>query len=402
MATEEPVSPSREEQIQRLLGAYETHLRKTLPTTPQTLEQIERTAQDIGEEVKQEIQKEVADAQGAGVLSLPRLRQGFCPLDRQLQMGSGQCSVTVAALLARFAAYLPFETAARELELVCGIRLSAATLRRQAEAVGEHLAREWQQKEARLWAQPEREASARPRQLHLTCDGVMVHVGGTWREAKIGCAYERAEDKAGVKNATYYATLLPSQPFGKRLRTLGHEAGAENCGKVGFVADGAEWIWQEAGKYYPQRAQILDFYHACQHLGNVASAWHGEGSQQSAEWLETQKEDLLANRAERVLKTIEDWQPTTQSQAEVQRKEGAYLRTHLRRMRYETFAQSGYHIGSGVAEASCKNVVQARFKQAGMRWSESGAEAMLHLRTAWCNTQQADLMQAARGAMGFA
>ena len=115
-------------------------------------------------------------------------------------MGSGQCSVTTAALLARFAASLPFETAARELELICGIRLSAATVRRQAEAVGEHLASAWQQKEARLWAQPQREASARPRQLPLTRDGVLVPVGGVWREAKIGCAYKRAEG-ACVKNA---------------------------------------------------------------------------------------------------------------------------------------------------------------------------------------------------------
>ena len=49
MATEDPLPADREAQIQRLLGAYETHLRKTLPTGPQTLEQIERTAQDIGE-----------------------------------------------------------------------------------------------------------------------------------------------------------------------------------------------------------------------------------------------------------------------------------------------------------------------------------------------------------------
>ena len=93
------------------------------------------------------------------------------------------------------------------------------------------------------------------------------------------------------------------------------------------------------------------------------------------------------------------WQPTTHAHQEVQRRVAQYLQTHLRRMRYATFEQAGYHIGSGVAEAACKNVVQARFKQAGMRWSEPGAEAMLHLRTAWCNTQQADFADAARATM---
>src|SRR5207253_1169092 len=149
-------------------------------------------------------------------------------------------------------------------------------------------------------------------------------------------------------------------------------------------------------KYYANRVQILDFYHVCQHLGAVAVSRYGENSKEGADWLSVQKERLLENRAERVLQEIEEGEPKTLAQQEVQRKEGNYLRTHLRRMRYETFAKSGYHIGSGVAEASCKNVVQARFKQAGMRWSEPGAEAMLHLRTAWCSKGFTDFREMAR------
>lgn len=433
MSAEERDVTDREAQIKRLLRVFETDLRKHLPTGPQTLEQIETVAQEIGEATKQEIQKEIADAQRSeargrtvvcacgqaasyngmyarslvtrhGVLHWKRAyyycracRHGFCPLDQQMQIGSGQCSVTVRALLARFAAYLPFETAARELELVCGIGLSAATVRRYSEAVGEQFNAAWAQKEAQLWKQPEWEAAARPSQLHLTMDGVLIHVEGQWREVKVGCAYER-DAGGGVKQAQYTATLASSQAFGRRLRTLGQEAGAETCRNVGIVADGAEWIWQETGKYYPSRVQILDFYHACQHIAAVGSARYGEGSAEAAEWLSVQKERLLSNRAEGVLREIEQWEPKTAAQQEVQRKESNYVRTHLRRMRYETFEKAGYHIGSGVAEASCKNVVQARFKQAGMRWRKRGAEAMLHLRTAWCDTQQADFMQAARSA----
>lgn len=109
-----------------------------------------------------------------------------------------------------------------------------------------------------------------------------------------------------------------------------------------------------------------------------------------------QQTRLRANQVGWVLRDIATWQPKTQGQQEVQRKVGQYLRTYLRRMRYQTFEQAGDHIGSGVAEAACKNVIQARFKQAGMRWSETGAEAMLHLRSLWCNTQQTDFADIVR------
>ncbi len=435
MSVEDPIPAvsEREAQIRRLVAAYEQHLRQGLPTGPQTLEQIERQAEEIGEAVKRRIQQDVVDTQGSGyggkhlacacgkparymsqgvrqVVTVhgvvrmqrayyycPACKAGFCPLDGQLRLGSGVCSVLVQALVARFAAFLPFAQAARELKAICGIDLSVSTLRRQALLLGAQVQQQWAQEEAALWQAPDKEVAARPQHLHLTCDGVLLHVGGTWREAKIGCAYQKAEE-AGVEQTAYYATLHNSQAFGKRLRTLAHGQGADNCSQVGIVADGAEWIWQESGKYFARRVQILDFYHACQHLWQVAASRYGEGSEAAKMWMQRQQARLRANQVGWVLRDITIWQPKTQAQQEVQRKVSQYLRTHLRRMRYQTFAEAGYHIGSGVAEAACKNVIQARFKQAGMRWKEPSAEAMLHLRAAWCGTQQADFVQVATAA----
>ena len=429
--TPQPTSQEREEQIRRLVRAYEQQLRQSLPTGPQTLEQIERNADEIGQAVKQRIQKEVSEAQGSGyagrvlactcgkparhvadytrcVLTLHGAlrverayyycggcQQGFCPLDRVLQLGSGSCSVLVQALVCRFAAFLSFESAARELRLICGLGVSASTVRRIALAAGAQIQQQWTQPDTAQLRQEPAAGQTRLQQLHLTCDGVMLHVGGVWREAKMGCAYQKAHD-GGVTQAAYYATLSKSAVFGKRLYTLAQQQGAEQCRHVAVVADGAEWIWQEAGKYFATRVQILDFYHACQHLWQVAHSRYGEGSDAGQTWMQRQQARLRANQVGWVLRDIATWQPETHAQQEVQRKVCQYLRTHLRRMRYETFAQAGYHIGSGVAEAACKNVVQARFKQAGMRWKEPGAEAMLHLRTAWCNTQQTDFADVAR------
>ena len=93
------------------------------------------------------------------------------------------------------------------------------------------------------------------------------------------------------------------------------------------------------------------------------------------------------------------WEASTACGKEVQRREMEYLRQHTKRMHYRTLREQGYHIGSGVIEAGCKNVVQGRFKAAGMRWSPAGAQAMLQVRTAWCGSERADFAAAARGAM---
>jgi hypothetical protein len=171
---------NREARIQRVLEEMERTLREQMPQDedPQTLEQIEETAERVGEALKERLQREIAEQQGRGfagtttrcpacgkrgaaryageqarqvvtrhgVLRLSRAyyhcrtcKRGFCPLDRQLLVGRGQLSSSVVALASRFATYLSFRQAARELELVCGIRLSASTLQRYATAVGRQM-----------------------------------------------------------------------------------------------------------------------------------------------------------------------------------------------------------------------------------------------------------------------
>ena len=201
----------REEQISRILKRVEERLRKELPSdpqTPQTLDQIEQRVEEIGEEIKREIQEEVLDAQGTGhagvtlacscgalaryrgdavrsVVTLQGLqtiarayyycsscRKGFHPLDRTLELGRGLCSVRVRALACRFASYLPFAVAAQELELVCGIRLSASSVQRLAKETGKCLLSEWEEREKRLRECPHAEPKGPgPKQLHVSMDG---------------------------------------------------------------------------------------------------------------------------------------------------------------------------------------------------------------------------------------
>ena len=425
----------REERIVRILRSVEERLRRELPEGPQTLDQIEETVERVGEEIKEDIQSEIVEGCGSGysgtriacrccggearykadhVRSVVTLhgeqvigrayyycsscRRGFHPVDAKLELGRGQCSVRVRALACRFASYLPFGVAARELELVCGIALSASSIQRIAKQTGKAVGLEWHERQKRLSEHPTQDPNTRaPKQLHISMDGVMAHVDGGWREVKLGVCYER-EDEKGPRRASYYATLAPSAQFGARMRTLTWCVGEPLCRQVAVVADGSEWIWQETGKYFTQRVQILDFYHVSEHLWALARVRFGEGSAQAQEWVSEQKEHLLNDRVESVLTDIRTWQPSTKAGEELRRKELAFLGEHVHRMRYKTFRAAGYHVGSGVMESSCRWVVQQRMKGAGMRWSADGAEKMLQLRTAWCSRSHADLLNATRAA----
>lgn len=430
----------REAQLQRVLRRVEEKLRQTWDDEPNTLQEIEEESQRIGEAVKEIIEEERLEDKGTGYAGarLPcscgrpsrfigtyarrlvtrsgerRLlrsyyhcrycRKGFCPLDALLGPASGCFSVEVCALATRFSSYLPFGQACREMEEVCGVRLSASSLRRIALSSGRQLEKDWSAQEAALWDEDENGSgtpapSHRVKQLHVSLDGVMVYAGGEWREVKLGVAYQKKEERI---RANYYATLAKSDAFGRRLRTLAHVSGADHCANVGVVADGSVWIWQEAGKYFSTKTQVLDFYHVSEHLWKLARLRFGDRMpaerEKAAMWVARQKERLLEDEAEGVIRSIDRWKSKTQEQRDEQRKVSNYLKEHRRRLRYKTFLEGGWHIGSGVMEAGCKAVVQSRMKGAGMRWSQAGAQAMLHLRAAVCSVNRPDFVDLARRA----
>ncbi len=142
--------------------------------------------------------------------------------------------------------------------------------------------------------------------------------------------------------------------------------------------------------------QILDFYHASEHLNEVARAWYGDGSARAKRWVEARERDLLSDCVETVIRSIISWRPVDQEAREVRRKNLIYFETNKERMRYATFKSQGFHIGSGLVESACKTVVGQRLKQSGMRWSEPGAEAMLQLRSAILTHRSLDLAPYAR------
>jgi hypothetical protein len=314
--------------------------------------------------------------------------------------------------MAHLAPQLGFVQAADTLRCLRGIDVSAATVERVAVRAGTSL-RTAQQKEAALHYADNLPAKKRPcpRRLYIGADGVMVPLREPWKkdgsagdlvcrfgECKTAVVYETFQDPSGrdqrLKTRAYSATLGSVEVFEPLLATLAHERGHHGAKEVVVLGDGAAWIWNLFARQFPGAVQILDFYHACEHLSWVAEAIYGKGSDRSRAWQKARQAELKADTGDgvqAVLRSIFSWKPPDKEGHKLRRDTFAYFRRNASRMRYGTFLQKGYHISSGIVEAACKHVVAQRMDQAGMHWSPAVAEAMVTLRANHLSTYPSDL-----------
>jgi len=147
------------------------------------------------------------------------------------------------------------------------------------------------------------------------------------------------------------------------------------------LADGANDNWAYLSSILPDGVEILDFYHAAEHLNAAVASVYGDGTVEARKRFEAlrfvlQEEPEGAEKVIRSLDYLRKRHPHNKHLA----KELAYFRSNRHRMRYQQFAAEGLPIGSGVVEAACKTLVTQRMKQSGMRWEEKGGQAILTVR----------------------
>ena len=153
------------------------------------------------------------------------------------------------------------------------------------------------------------------------------------------------------------------------------------------LADRAEWIWKQTELHFPGALQVIDWYHATEHLGQVAHAVFGEEAPPVKPWVESRESELWEGQVEAVLEALGRLRPRAPAARDAVRRNRDYFSRHRERMRYHRFRQQGLFIGSGVVEGgTCKHVV-GRLKKAGMRWSPEGARRILNLRLCILNDQ---------------
>jgi hypothetical protein len=336
-----------------------------------------------------------------------RCHGGFAPLDQALGLDAGNTTTCVRLWLAELAALEPFVTASGLLARLTGVQVSAATVERTAVAIGTAL-RAAQQQQAQ-WHQSGRlpEPDLRPARLYCSMDGAMAPLRDAWRrdgsagalvcrygECKTGVVYEALpgpSGDAGVRWKSYIATLQDVETFGPLIGTLAHQHGQHRAPEWIVLGDGAPWIWRVSAQQFPGAIEIVDFYHATEHLYLIASARFGPETAAGKAWVAARQAELKADDVRGVLRAIAAWKPKSREHYHLRRTQFRYFRHNAERMRYGTFRKKGYHIGSGVVEAGCRQVVCQRLDEAGMHWCEPNAEALVTLRAAFLSTQTPDL-----------
>jgi len=312
---------SKEEMVERLTRQFRELLERKLPDEPGSLEEIERVTEEIGTEIKREIEDECLGWHGSGYLgsqvtciccgAVSKFKNyypkglvslcgettvtrsyyhcsscgmGYVPLDAKLGLDSGCTSVGVRTKVGRLGAMIPFGDVSLELWLLCGIALSSNTAWRIAESMGKRIKNERQQREQEVLSGDVESPDTTPGRLYIGIDGAHVPMyDGSYHEAKCGIVYQTGQkgDKSQISNAKYTATLQRTAAFGDQVYALAFDQGVENANELACLGDGATWIWNSFSHHYPDAVQILDYYHATEHLDDVAKAWYGEDSEKA-------------------------------------------------------------------------------------------------------------------------
>lgn len=174
------------------------------------------------------------------------------------------------------------------------------------------------------------------------------------------------------ENIGYCAVLGSVTDFAPALWALAVDHQIPQAADVAVTADGADWIWNVADDYFPESAQIVDWYHAAQHVAQAATALHPTDEAAAQRWQHEQRQALYLGQVDKIMAPLDKAGLTSVSQ---------YFHTHERRMQYQEFREQGYPLGSGTVESGIKRFKQ-RVTGPGMRWSRAGAERMLLIRAA--------------------
>jgi hypothetical protein len=285
-----------------------------------------------------------------------------------------------------------YQQAERHLAETGGIQVSARQIQRVVQRVGRE-AQVWQEREA----QPGRcDAPV----MYVSADGTGLPMrakelagrkgkqpDGTakTRQVYLGCVFTQQRiDEEGhpvrdFESTTYVSSFKSIDQFGPVLRQEALRRGLSTAGKVVLLIDGATGLEHMGQDCFKDSVQIVDFYHAMEHAGQVLEALlgknHPERKAQQRRWAKRLLKDKVATL---VKETRQSSAGTPKAQAVGEAL--GYFERNVERMQYGTFRAQGYFIGSGVVEAGCKTVIGARCKQSGMFWSKSGAENVLALR----------------------
>ena len=359
--------------------------------------------------------------------------RGEAPADGLWGVEQQRTTPGVQQEISYLSARLTFEEAAQTLCRSVPIGMSGRQalnlMRPVAEALaaaedGEVHTLQAQAQQARSQPDTQREEPKEIERLYIELDGVLARMrrgsvpmeqeeqerkGDVYREIKAGAVFraERGPERSELVPGVYMDTPVPDSiryvarrtargGFGWLLYHLALQAGLEQAQQVVVLGDGAPWIWNLVAEHFPRAVQIVDLYHAKEHVWEVAHAVFGHGMARGTAWATQACSPLEQGQTAALVAAIAALPPIPPEpghKRSVPERAVDYFTTNAARMRYPVFRAQGMHLGSGIAEAACKSIVSTRAKRCGMRWTPEGLDALLPLRTAVLNETYASFWE---------
>ena len=305
-----------------------------------------------------------------------KCRVGTHPLDERLGV-NGTTSLYAQQLMCLAGSSWSFDSAAEHLKEFCGVKVSDNTIRDVCQRHGTKMA-QWQRETSEVQT-AFREAEG---DIEFTTDGTCVNTWEGWREMRVGIFSKRPSGEPATAEewgtrklpATSirlaFAAIEKSERFGSRWKRWVKRLGIKDTSEISVLADGAKWIWEQSSMHFAGAAEVLDIYHALEHLGETAKALHGDGTEMADAWLDECRTKLLTGGWSSMVRQIVSARRAATKPAQKESLKGlsTYLGNNSERLGYAERLQEGRSIGSGQVEGACKHMIGRRLKQTGARW----------------------------------
>ncbi len=325
---------------------------------------------------------------------------GFFPRDRALGLCGSSLTPAVTRMIGAVGALISFEEGSQLLSELAGVTVDPKQVERRAESLGEEIARD-EREDVESW-----DDSPLPSTLYLGMDGTGIPMrsselagrlgkqpDGTakTREVKLVTLWSaERQDPEGIpirdKGSVTYSAAIESaaskdtdtslSQFAYRVEREAKRRRFDQAARQVVLGDGAPWIWNIADFLFPNAIQIVDRFHAKEHLGEVAKAIWGPNSELGKEWTRQRHEELDAGQLDAIIAALSRQAKT----CEKARQCIDYIQKNRHRMDYAAFHARGLCTSTGVVEAGCKLAIGTRLKRAGMHWTLRGANAIIALR----------------------
>lgn len=327
---------------------------------------------------------------------------GQYPVDRELDVQDTELSPGVRRMMALVGHEVPFERGSKQIKLLADLTVTSKAVERTAEAIGRDILAK-QQEQIRRVKQLELPFVTGPRIpiLYIQIDGTGVPViiaetqgrqgkqpgqPAHTREAKLGCVFTQTGTDADGRpvrdesSTSYVGAIESAEEFGLRIYTEALRRGWDRADLKALMGDGAVWLWNIGDRHFPSAVQIVDIYHAREHLWNLAAKLYANDAARQKRWVMVVQDKLDNGRIESLVTSLRALRPASAEVIDMVRTEAGYFEVNAERMRYPKFRAQGLFVGTGVMEAGCKTVIGSRLKQSGMFWSVRGANAIIALR----------------------